>query len=121
MIAQFNGGAAVAVAGVVASLTLAVPTAFAQAPPLIVTAPSANVRAERVYYHDLNLVTRAGEQSLHRRINHAVERVCLHDQGRWYGLAVPDYNSCADRAWRGARPQMIGAMHRARLAFNRGY
>ena len=116
MVTRLNRSTAVLLAAVGATAFFAGSAADAQDEQIIVQGPSANVRGERVAYGDLNLVTRAGEQTLERRVGNAVERVCLYDEGRWYGLAVPDYNQCADRAWRGARPQMVGAVYRARLA-----
>ena len=122
MIAPFNGKTMAALAGVAAVLIFTAPPAQAQQDQIIVRAPEANVRGERVPYYDLNLATRAGERSLQRRVGGAVERVCLYDAGRWYGLAVPDYTQCASSAWRGARPQIIGAVYRARLqAYGSGY
>lgn len=122
MVTRFDRRAAAMLAGAAAFLIFAGPAAQAQVGQIIVQAPTADVRTERVSYYDLNLATRAGERRLEHRVGGAVERVCLHDQGRWYGMAVPDYNQCADRAWRGARPQMIGAVYRARLhAYGRGY
>jgi len=121
MVTWRNRRSAAAMAAVGAAAIFAGPTAQAQDDQIIVQGPAPNVRAERVAYGDLNLVTRAGEQTLERRVGGAVERVCLYDEGRWYGLAVPDYNQCADRAWRGARPQIVGAVYRARLAANGRY
>lgn len=107
---------AAVMAGVAASLTLGVAPAAGQdqSAQIIVQGPSANVRGERVPYYDLNLATRQGEQALYRRVSNAVERVCLHDEGRWYGMTQPDFIGCTEGAWRGARPQMIGAVFRAR-------
>jgi UrcA family protein len=121
MVARFNRNTATALGGGAAVLIFAGAPAQAQDGQIIVQAPSANVRGERVSYYDLNLATRAGEQTLYRRVGGAVERVFLYDEGRWYGLAVPDYNQCANRAWRGARPQVIGAVYRARLPYGAGY
>jgi UrcA family protein len=121
MVARYDRNMAVALAGMAGILIFAGPPAQAQDGQIIVQAPPANVRGERVSYYDLNLATRAGERTLHRRVGGAVERVCLYDEGRWYGLAVPDYNQCANRAWRGARPQMIGAVYRARMAYGGRY
>lgn len=121
MVTWLNRRNAAALAAVGAAVIFAAPAAQAQDGEIIVQGPAANVRGERVSYDDLNLVTRAGEQTLERRVGGAVERVCLYDNGRWYGLAVPDYNQCADRAWRGARPQIVGAVFRARLAANGRY
>jgi UrcA family protein len=110
---------AAALAGVAASTMFLGARASAQ---IVVHAPARDVRIERVGYYDLNLASRAGEQILYRRVNGAVQRVCLYDDGRWYGLTEPGYNSCAAGAWRGARPQMIGAVYRARLqTYGRGY
>jgi UrcA family protein len=118
MMTPFSRRTAAVLSGATVSLFIG-SAAYGQ---IIVQAPAANVRIERVGYYDINLATRAGEHRLYRRVNDAVERVCLHDQGRWYGLAEPDYSHCADRAWRGARPQMIGAVYRARLhAYGNGY
>jgi UrcA family protein len=122
MVARFNRNSMAVLAGVAAILIFTGPPAQAQDGQIIVRAPEANVRGERVPYYDLNLATLAGERSLQRRVGGAVERVCLYDPGRWYGLAVPDYTQCANRAWRGARPQIIGAVYRARLqAYGSGY
>jgi UrcA family protein len=116
MVTSFRARTAVVLAGVTASFAFAGAPASAQVAPIYVQAVP-NLRAERVSYYDLNLATRAGEQTLHRRVGHAVERVCLYDQGRWYGLAEPDYNYCSWGAWKRARPQMMGAVYRARLAY----
>jgi UrcA family protein len=109
-----NLKAAAIVATIAAPLAFAATPASAQDGQIVVRAPAPDVRAEIVRYRDLNLLTRDGEWALHRRVSGAVERVCLYDEGVWYGLAVPDYNQCADRAWRGARPQMSQAIYRAR-------
>ena len=122
MVARINPTVAAAAAGVVASLALGGAPAMAQdsSAQIIVQGPAANVRGERVPYYDLNLATRAGEQTLYRRVSNAVERVCLHDEGRWYGMGEPDFITCTERSWRSARPQMIGAVYRARqLAYRR--
>lgn len=117
---RFNRTNAAVLAGVVAFLASGGPPAIAQDNQIIVQAPSGNVRGERVAYYDLNLATRAGEQTLYRRVSHAVERVCLHDEGRWYGMTQPDFIGCTEGAWRSARPQMIGAVFRARqMAYRR--
>ena len=122
MVTRLNRRKTSVLTGIAASLIFVSPAAFAQDSQIIVQAPQKNVRGERVSYHDLNLATPVGERTLVRRVGGAVERVCLYDEGRWYGLAVPDYNGCAQRAWRGARPQVNGAVYRARLAaYGRGY
>ena len=109
-------------AAVTVSLIFAGSAAMAQGAQIIVRGPAADTRFERVGYYDLNLASRAGERTLYRRVGNAVERVCLYDEGRWYGLSEPDYNQCAERSWRGARPQVIGAVYRARLrAYGSGY
>lgn len=115
MVARINRTTAAVVAGVAASLTIGVLPAMAQQDAeIIIQAPSGDVRAARVPYQDLNLATRAGEKALVLRVSNAVENVCLGDEGRWYGMTQPDYLACTDRAWRGARPQVIGAVFRAR-------
>jgi UrcA family protein len=121
MTALLNGKTA-ALAGVTASLIVIGSAAMAQQSQIIVHGPGPDTRIERVGYYDLNLASRYGEQTLYRRVGASVERVCLYDRGRWYGLAVPDYNQCAERSWRGAKPQVIGAVYRARLqAYGSGY
>jgi len=114
MVSRLSWGTAAILAGVLASPFLAPPIAMAQEAQIIVQGPAANTRGERVPYHDLNLATRDGERALILRVSNAIERVCLHDEGRWYGLAEPDYLSCTERSWRGARPQVVGAVFRAR-------
>jgi UrcA family protein len=122
MVTWLNRRSAAVMAGLAASLIFAAPTASAQDGQVIVRGPASDVHIERVGYYDLNLASRAGEQILYRRVNGAVQRVCLYDEGRWYGLTEPGYNSCTEGAWRGARPQMIGAVYRARLqTYGRGY
>lgn len=116
MVTLLNRRKITALAGIAASLLFVGPAALAQDSQIIVQAPQKDVRGERVSYYDLNLATPIGERTLERRVGGAVERVCLYDEGRWYGLAVPDYTNCAERAWRGARPQITGAVYRARLA-----
>lgn len=114
MVARINRTTAAVVAGVAASLIFGGSPAIGQGAEIIIQAPSANVRGERVTYQDLNLASRDGEKALVLRVSNAVERVCLGDEGRWYGMTQPDYLTCTERAWRGARPQVIGAVFRAR-------
>ena len=122
MVTRFKAMMSVALAGVAASFAIGGSPASAQGVITVVSPPIPNLRVQRVSYWDLNLASRAGEQTLHRRVGNAVENVCLYDEGRWYGLSAPDYNHCASRAWNRARPQVIGAVYRARqLAYYRGY
>jgi UrcA family protein len=123
MIARFLGRIA-AVTGAAALIFTPSATASAQQATIIVqTAPPAYLNIQRVPYGDLNLLTLAGEQSLHRRVSRAVENVCLYDNDRWYGLSEPAYNHCSWSAWQRVQPQMAGAIYRARqLAYYyRGY
>ncbi|HVK93007.1 MAG TPA: UrcA family protein [Mycoplana sp.] len=122
MVTRFKGGMLAVLVGVAASFAVAGSPASAQAVIYVTSPQIPNLRAQRVSYWDLNLATPAGAQTLHRRVGNAVENVCLYDEGRWYGLSVPGYTYCASGAWRRARPQIIGAVHRARqLAYYRGY
>ena len=114
MVARFKGTIAAVFAGTVASLALSSAALAQQGVIYIQTAPPENLRIERVGYADLNLATRAGQEAFQLRVSHAVERVCLYDQHRWYGLSQPDYNQCTAGAWSRARPQIIGAIYRAR-------
>lgn len=118
MFARFNRMTAALAAGA-ASIFISAPGS-AQESPIVVTGPGAATHIERVPVHDLNLATRDGAQTMYRRVSNAVERVCLHDEGRWYGMTQPDFVTCTEGAWRGARPQMIGMLDRARrLAYSR--
>ena len=121
MVTQFKGGIAAALAGVGASFVFAAP-ASGQSGQVYIQAPP-NLRVERIGYWDLNLATRAGEQALQLRVGNAIERVCLNDEGRWYGFSQPDYNYCVWGAWRRARPQITGAVYRTRQAefYRTGY
>ena len=123
MIIPLHVGTAAVLAGTVASIALAIPPASAQEASIVVQSlPRANLRVARVPIWDLNLATRVGEQSMHRRVSRAVERVCDYDPIRAYGLSEPDYNYCTTGAWQRARPQMIGAVYRARaLAYGAAY
>ena len=98
-----------------ASIAFASAPAAAQYPTIIVQGiPAPNVRIEHVAYGDLNLASPAGQEALKLRISHAVEHVCLYDQYRSYKLSEPAYTQCAAKSWSRARPQMIGAIYRAR-------
>jgi UrcA family protein len=122
MVSRFKGRAAAVLATGGSLLFLSSPAPAQQAVIIVQSAPPAYMHIERVAYGDLNLLTRAGTNSLHRRVSRAVERVCLYDNGRWYGLGEPDFNQCTWRAWNGARPQMAGAIYQARqLAYYRPY
>jgi len=115
MFSRFKGRIPAVLAGAAASLVVFSPPAAAQQGVIVVqSAPPAYMNVERVPYADLNLLTRAGADSLHRRVSRAVERVCLYDNGRWYGLGEPDFNRCTWGAWDRARPQMMGAIYQAR-------
>lgn len=115
MVTRLHGGAAAVLLGLASSFAFLSAPASAQYGAIVVQGtPAPNVRIERVAYGDLNLATRAGAQALQMRIGHAVEDVCLYDQHRWYGLSEPAYTQCAASAWRRARPQMEGAIYRAR-------
>jgi UrcA family protein len=114
---------AAVLAGVAASMFFVSSPAFTQYDaPIIVTAPPSYAQVERVSYRDLNLATRYGEQALYMRVSNAVERVCDYDQLNLYSDIQRGYLTCSNGAWRTARPQMVGAVYRARLAYNhRGY
>lgn len=110
MVTRMHGAAVAA-----ACLAFVSAPATAQYPTIIVQGiPAPNVRIEHVAYGDLNLATTAGQEALKLRISHAVERVCLYDPHRWYGGSEPAYSQCAAKSWSRARPQMIGAIYRAR-------
>ena len=84
--------------------------------------PAPNTHIEHVAYGDLNLATAAGRDALKLRVSHAVERVCLYDPHRSYKLSEPAYTQCTAKAWSRARPQMDGAIYRARqYAYSRRY
>ncbi len=115
MVTRFKGKTAAILAGLGTSFVFLGPPASAQQAAIIVqTVPPANLRIERVAYGDLNLATNAGQEALKLRVSHAVERVCLYDAHRWYGGSEPAYTQCTAKAWSRARPQMIGAIYRAR-------
>lgn len=110
------------VVGAAISIIPNTPALAQQGVIIVQTAPPQYLNIQRVPYGDLNLLTRAGEQSLDRRVSRAVENVCLYDNGRWYGLSEPDHNHCVWGAWQRARPQMAGAINRARqFAYYRRY
>ena len=120
MVTRFNRTIAAVVGGVAASIVFLSSPATAQESPIVVTGPGSAMHIERVPVQDLNLASREGERTLYRRVSNAVERVCLHDEGRWYGMTQPDFVTCTEGAWRGARPQMVGMLYRARqLAYHR--
>ena len=109
-----HGRTGAVLAGVTVSFIFAA-GASAQYPVIVVQGiPPANLRIERVAYGDLNLATRAGEHALQLRVGHAVERVCLYDKHRSYRGTEPRYDQCVAGSWARARPQMAGAISRAR-------
>ena len=115
MVTRLHGRTAAVLAAVGASfLSMSTPASAQYAAIVVQGVPAPNMRIERVAYGDLNLATRAGEEALKLRINHAVERVCLYDQHRWYGMSEPAYTQCAAQSWSRARQQMMGAIYRAR-------
>lgn len=129
MVTRLHGRMVAVLAGAAACFAFSSSPVLAQQGTIYVQVPQ-NLRIERVGYGDLDLATRAGGQTLRRRISDAIGDVCLEDRGRWYGLSEPDYNQCVWGAWQRARPQMIGAVYRARrltfyhasrLAYYRGY
>jgi UrcA family protein len=123
MTTRFRGRIAAAAGAAALILILGAPASAQQAMIIVQTAPPAYLNIQRVPYGDLNLLTFAGEQSLHRRVSRAVENVCLYDNDRWYGLSEPDYNHCSWSAWQRAQPQMAAAIYRARQMayYYRGY
>lgn len=95
MVSRSKSRIAGAFAGIAGFLVfLSSPAPAQQAVIVVQSTPPAYMNIERVPYADLNLLTRAGTESLHRRVSRAVERVCLYDNGRWYGLGEPDFNQC---------------------------
>lgn len=80
----------------------------ATARDITVVKPDLDVPTARVFYGDLNLASLAGEQTLNRRVQGAVRRVCgAH-------IDPMPYMDCRSFAWRGARPQVERALARAR-------
>jgi len=87
------------------------PPAVAAEPPLVVTAPDTDLPTRRVGYADLNLASKAGEKTLHRRVGKAVKSVC--DEAVGPSASYDIDLSCRSFAWSGARPQMALAVKRA--------
>lgn len=122
MVTRFAGTIAALACAAAISIIPSTAASAQQGMIVVQTAPPQYLNIVRVPYGDLNLLTLAGEQSLHRRVSRAVENVCLYDNDRWYGLSEPDYNHCAWGAWHRAQPQMASAIYRARqFAYYRGY
>ena len=115
MVTRFNPRAAELLTALGAACIFATAASAQYYPYVIVQGrPAPNVHIEHVGYGDLNLATRAGQEALKLRVSHAVERVCLYDAHRSYKLSEPAYTQCAAKSWSHARPQMIGAIYRAR-------
>lgn len=102
-------GAAVVLAS---GLTLAAAQpAAAKSKPIVVKAIPENVQTERVNFEDLNLVNKAGQRTLHRRVAGAVKLVCGGpDTER---ASFFEGRRCQTVAWNGARPQIDRAVQRA--------
>lgn len=70
------------------------------------------VRATRlVTYNDLDLSTPAGRQALHRRLEHALNQVCLDPNGPAPGGTVDP--SCKSNGWLAVHPQVAIAVAQA--------
>lgn len=70
------------------------------------------VRATRlVSYSDLDLSTARGQKTLHRRLEQALNQLCLDPSGPAPGGTVDP--SCKSDGWLAVRPQMATAVARA--------
>jgi UrcA family protein len=92
------------------------PALIVAAAALVTAIPSAtfareNVTTERVPYADLNLASRAGIETLDRRLERAVKRVCGGD-ARHMGLH-DEIAECREKARAGILPQREYAIARA--------
>ena len=103
-----------AVALTVGGLSFVAPPAFAKSGPIVVKAPE-NMVVRRISYADLNLASAAGESTLNRRVNGAVNDLCLEATGGDDGSFdfKTSMKGCDNRAWREARPQIGRAVQRA--------
>lgn len=74
-------------------------------------APQDQIR-RTVSYRDLNLVTTVGAQTLHRRVDRAVQSLCVEAVG---AVANEELEmKCAKSSWAGANPQVEQAIERAK-------
>lgn len=94
---------------------LLAPNASARQRPIVVTAPT-DIVVRHVSYADLNLASERGAKVLNRRVDGAIDSLCIEAVGPdTYSLATTTANmACTAGAWKGARPQIARAVERAR-------
>lgn len=86
--------------------------AFAQE-PVVYGRRDENVEVRRVSYADLNLAKAAGQKTLMRRVDQAVNSICDANHGT-SNLQFDMYDRrCSKEAWGSANPQIAQAISRA--------
>lgn len=94
-------------------LTLTTTSAFGQEARVLVTAPGELV-IRHISYADLNLASNAGEQTLNRRVEGEVARLCVEVTGGYAASSAHAMAICRRAAWGQAGPQISRAVQGAR-------
>ena len=110
MHARLSRNIAIILSAVAASTIAPAPAIAQDEHELVVRGLPEGTRMRMVSYRDLNLNLIAHRKILDERVGNAVREVCSIGSGN---LQSPDYRKCNDRAWAGARPQIIRAHVRA--------
>ena len=107
-----------AACAVTAVVFAATSPAIAKDRTIIVTATGESIPVRLVSYRDLNLAKAEGEETLVKRVRHAVKDVCIESSPG--GLYFESTSlACREVAWDGARPQIDRAVTRAKeIAMN---
>jgi UrcA family protein len=103
-------------ASLAATISIGTP-ALAKAPPIVVPAPAPDeVVSRHISFADLNLAATAGQRVLIRRVNYAVNDMCVQMAGGLDGSFMSNTAQarCTQASWDQARPQLDAAFQRAR-------
>jgi UrcA family protein len=106
----------VVTASLAATASISTP-AFGKSPPILVPGPAPDDLVSRhIGYADLNLAAAPGQRVLIRRVNYAVNDMCVQMAGGLDGsfMANTVQAQCARASWDQARPQIDLAFQRAR-------
>lgn len=108
--------AALTSAAVTATLVFGTVAQPAHSAEPVVTAPlfDGDTKIQKVSFADLNLRSAAGQKTLERRVNGAVEALCGDRPGFVPLRELLARRECSAESWSNARPQISAAIERAR-------
>ncbi len=100
--------------------TVAASPAMSRPRDVIVTGSSSDLVSRTVDLRGLNLASEGGEHTLNRRVQGAVNKLCLDVVGHHLGYMEP-MASCHAQSWSSAQPQVNRAIARARDIAAKGW